>query len=1485
MKWIKIRMEFFKKQNSLLLLLLFGLVNSSRMSAEAKQTFKENSFIVGEKSSDKIEFRLGVVAPNKIDFSLAPMSLNSTLVALQLSIEKLLSDLLPDFYFNISYLDTDCDYKKNSMAAVIMYTEYNIDAFFGPMCTTLLPWTSALSAHYELNSMTAGCHSTSVDNKASVRLMSPFMYDRPPTNPTSDTPTLDQQPDVNYPDFYYAVNKTFDHYGWKMDIAAVYRNDHSSRKRDDLNLATIWSFVSVWKGVAKTGVESYQVGLPKMTTDKDGMERLAPLDDQYLSFSTWTRVLVVGLSPEYLRQFLYGVFVEKEFKIEEYIIVYLDNNYMIGNNVPDKPWLDPNRDESDPYNQRLKHIFRHVLVFRVEDLFAGDTGKYEALQTDFTAACEASVFKNCSLPRNPSYLQYVAATYDGIKLLMQSMNNSLDEAKAKGNKYRHLFPYVQRKQFHDTKFAASPNVTFNFAGQRINRMTVLRMESVDTGVFTVHTKYNLDGTNETVGPGVPWIAGGVAPKNPPDCGYSNEFCQQPDTLKYLVTFVSIGVSILMIIILIVGFLVYRKVKMEEELMKMVWKIKTDELDFTEWKSSLSPSSGPMDMKDPSASAAAGGSSETLVSSAGGPLFAKNLLNHHSNALFSNSSAASGNNNSNLHASSASVSSSTTAGGGGGSGRLSIIVPTRKSSSVFAVRRISHHQGPLGSTKSATLGSIAYGDNSSPGYPRPEPRYVFPRYRKYKVAARPLKDSIQFELNRKRLIELKNLKSLSHEHIVRFIGCAIDSQAKFIVYENCAKGSLYQFLRSPMKADLSFRFSLMLDIARGLHFLVQNGMFHGRLNAKTCVLDNRFVCKIGDHGLYSLRTPSLLELGRPDMGVDDKYYVKYLYMAPEILRREGLPTSAEMQHTEFDHLMQRADYYSFAIISHEILYQKQPFHITNRDYTHRQKLMEIIKGGKSPFRPMFDDRDFTEELESYEKDAKDSMTARLNNARMVMEQCWSEQPHERPDLNWVIGRLKENVPENIMENMLQRMDKYAKTMETLVEEKAKHVVLQKKRADDLLYSILPVAIANKLIKNEKVSSEWFDEATIYFSDIVGFTALSSSSTPEQVVDLLNHLYTLFDSIIDEFDVYKVETIGDAYMVVSGIPIRNGSTHSYNIAAMSLKLLEAVKHNFVIPHRPNEKLKLRIGLHTGPACAGVVGVKMPRYCLFGDTVNTASRMESNGEPLKIHISEQCRSSLLTFNEFLMEYRGEIEMKGKGLQKTYWLKGRKSQLVAKNPKLASLIGGNEDFGPTGRRSVCLPSSNAQALETTMENSKIHESSNENVSQQGPKISTCSSPLSPDCSPLDDSVFDSQSPQKELTTPHSTIPTPNPPSPTSHGGDNNNRRGSGLSNGVKGLFSYNNKGKLKRQISSDGGGGDTAVPAAANGEEDGEMTTQNHRLGASNGSTASGDSRGSQVIEYQSDPAPAHSSHEQLKETSLKSSKGTLSFSEAQTGGNSQC
>lgn len=223
-----------------------------------------------------------------------------------------------------------------------------------------------------------------------------------------------------------------------------------------------------------------------------------------------------------------------------------------------------------------------------------------------------------------------------------------------------------------------------------------------------------------------------------------------------------------------------------------------------------------------------------------------------------------------------------------------------------------------------------------------------------------------------------------------------------------------------------------------------------------------------------------------------------------------------------------------------------------------------------------------------------------------------------------------------------------------------------------------------------------QVTIYFSDIVGFTELSANSTPLQVVNFLNDLYTVFDRVIKGYDVYKVETIGDAYMVVSGeqkccvfsletsclaptgLPIKNSNRHVGEIASMALELLQAVTVHR-ISHRPNDVLMLRIGIHTGPVVAGVVGLTMPRFCLFGDTgkrlfvtlhlvsrltgifaVNTASRMESCGEPLKIHISPQCKEKLDKLGGYTTKERGIVHMKGKGDVTTYWLIGRRQSAV---------------------------------------------------------------------------------------------------------------------------------------------------------------------------------------------------------------------------------
>lgn len=503
------------------------------------------------------------------------------------------------------------------------------------------------------------------------------------------------------------------------------------------------------------------------------------------------------------------------------------------------------------------------------------------------------------------------------------------------------------------------------------------------------------------------------------------------------------------------------------------------------------------------------------------------------------------------------------------------------------------------------------------------------YKGSKVALKAIHKRV--DLTRPLLLELKRMKDLHHDHLVRFLGACVDAPNCYLLTEYCPKGSLQDILENEqIQLDWMFRYSLMHDIVKGMSYLHTSDIrSHGNLKSSNCVVDSRFVLKITDFGLHCLRGGAGDESDDQDSYA---YWRRQLWTAPELLRMPQRPPEGS----------QKGDVYSFAIIVHEIVTRQGPFFIADRHFSPKEIVENVKNGGKPLFRPTLSDSSCEDEV-----------------VGQLMRRCWAEDPAERPtfqELKAAIRRLnRENESGNILDNLLSRMEQYANNLEALVEERTSDYLEEKRKCEELLYQLLPKSVASQLIMGQAVIAETYDSVTIYFSDIVGFTALSAESTPMQVVDLLNDLYSCFDSIVGNFDVYKVETIGDAYMVVSGLPVRNGTLHAREVARMALALLQAVR-GFTIRHRPHDQLKLRIGIHTGPCVAGVVGHKMPRYCLFGDTVNTASRMESNGLPLKIHVSPKTKAVLDTFETFELELRGEVEMKGKGKITTYWLLGEK-------------------------------------------------------------------------------------------------------------------------------------------------------------------------------------------------------------------------------------
>jgi adenylate cyclase len=206
-----------------------------------------------------------------------------------------------------------------------------------------------------------------------------------------------------------------------------------------------------------------------------------------------------------------------------------------------------------------------------------------------------------------------------------------------------------------------------------------------------------------------------------------------------------------------------------------------------------------------------------------------------------------------------------------------------------------------------------------------------------------------------------------------------------------------------------------------------------------------------------------------------------------------------------------------------------------------------------------------------------------------------------------------------------------------------------RVEELLLNVLPAEIAQRLQSDPNSIADHFDDASILFADVVDFTPLSSRLDAREVVGLLDRLFTSFDELVDRFEVEKIKTIGDCYMVAAGVPTQRPD-HAQALARLALEMRECAKR--CLPDRDGYDLRLRIGISSGPVVAGVIGRRRFLYDLWGDTVNMASRMESHGTPDEIQITRSTRE--LLDDHFMTEPIGLVDVKGKGKIETWRLVG---------------------------------------------------------------------------------------------------------------------------------------------------------------------------------------------------------------------------------------
>ena len=209
-----------------------------------------------------------------------------------------------------------------------------------------------------------------------------------------------------------------------------------------------------------------------------------------------------------------------------------------------------------------------------------------------------------------------------------------------------------------------------------------------------------------------------------------------------------------------------------------------------------------------------------------------------------------------------------------------------------------------------------------------------------------------------------------------------------------------------------------------------------------------------------------------------------------------------------------------------------------------------------------------------------------------------------------------------------------------------------KSDSLLHAMLPAGIVERLKLGETLIADKFTSATVLFADLVGFTPLTMELAATEIIELLEGLFSHFDSLIAKYGVEKIRTIGDNYMVASGVPVPRPD-HAQALAHMALDMSEYIHSR---PVYRDKRVDFRIGINSGPLIAGVIGDKKYQYDLWGDTVNTASRMESSGMAGKIQITRATYE--LIKEEFICEPRGKVTVKGKGELETWYLEGAKSR-----------------------------------------------------------------------------------------------------------------------------------------------------------------------------------------------------------------------------------
>jgi len=482
------------------------------------------------------------------------------------------------------------------------------------------------------------------------------------------------------------------------------------------------------------------------------------------------------------------------------------------------------------------------------------------------------------------------------------------------------------------------------------------------------------------------------------------------------------------------------------------------------------------------------------------------------------------------------------------------------------------------------------------------------------------------LDRDVLLEIKLARDIHHSNVNPYLGVVVESPRVCLVSPYCAKGSLRDILANEdITLDWVFRLSFTTDIVLGMSEIHDAIGPMGNLTSYNVLVDRRWTCRISDYGLDRFKEPNPIYM--PTLS-EDESYKRLLWKAPELL---SLTVNKKSK---------QGDVYGFGIILSEIITRTLPYE--NYGYPPKDVIHFVQRRCLPPFRPHV-------RLQT-------GLDGRMLD---VMRRCWHEFPAERPTFDELRKRLKTIIKdrqdsENLVDNMLEMMEKYTNHLERRVRERTEQLQGEKEKVESLLYTLLPKTVAQRLKMGELIPPESFQSVSLMLADIVDFSSITSASTPMQIIDVLNDVAKIFDTVIERLDAFKFDNYNEKFSIVSGCPKKNGIRHVRNIAMFALKVMSKMTI-FRMRHRPHELLRLRICCHCGTVVGGLIGMKTPKYSVYGEAVSFLSHLEATGPPLRIQISPDFKEKLNDVGGFETILRGPAKVKGRGLVVAHFLTGK--------------------------------------------------------------------------------------------------------------------------------------------------------------------------------------------------------------------------------------